>query len=199
MCFTSVCVCLLLCRPTTRVGSSCHHHSRDTRFPSLQRFRRLPCHNHTYLLPIHLPQDGIVWMREKGGVMGVIELHSPWNHHHLMWFQLLKLILPYLMTIDSYISTFCLKHQLKILLLGPLRGTSQKFIFSCQVGTRTLKNSLHIREKKMCPMSKPVGFTLAVAKFNWFRVLKGNIEVTEHKFYQYFNTIIPNNMNTWDF
>lgn len=143
-------VCLLLCNPTTHVGSSFYYHSWDTRLLSLQRSLWLPCCNCTYLLPAHLPQDGIVLMREKGGVIGVIGLHSLWNHHHWMWFQLLELILPYLMTIYSCISIFCLKYQLKSLLLGPLRGTSQKFIFSCQLGIRTLKNSLYLWEKKRC-------------------------------------------------
>lgn len=89
-------VCLLLCNPTTCVDSSFHHHSPDTRLPSLQRSLRLPCCNNTCFLPARLAHDGTVLMREKEDVIG---LHCLWNQHHCTWFQLLILILPYLMTI----------------------------------------------------------------------------------------------------
>lgn len=155
-------MCLYLCNPTTCIVSSFHHHSWDTRLPSLQRSLRLPCRNHACFFPAHLPQDGIVLMKEKGGVIG---LRSLWNHHHRMWFQLRSLL--YLMTISSCISIFCLKHQLKSLLLGPLRGTSQKFIFSCQPGIRALKKSpLPRREKRMCPSQKQWGLHLLLQNFS---------------------------------
>lgn len=140
-------LCLLLCNPTTRVGFFLPPQLRY-KTSITTKILGLPCHNHTYLLPAHLPQNRIVLMREKGGVIGLLELHYPWNHHHLIWFQLPKLTLPYLMTIYSCISIFCLKHQLKILLLRPLRGTPQKFIFIGHLGTRTFKIPSACERKK---------------------------------------------------